>query len=90
MTALSINLPELLTKESTLIAKKLGISRTEFIKQAIVHELENLKRKQAQANIVKSFASMKKSEAYVKQADQIIDGLEDLLPDEEDLWWKKR
>jgi metal-responsive CopG/Arc/MetJ family transcriptional regulator len=41
MISLSIILPDTIAKASNEAAKKLGISRTEFIRQAIIHELNN-------------------------------------------------
>lgn len=90
MTALSINLPDSITKESTKYAKKLGISRTEFIKQAIIHELEDVKKKQEQEKIISSFTVMKKSKAYTKEIIQTIEEFEDVLPNEKKQWWKKK
>ncbi|PCJ22923.1 MAG: hypothetical protein COA94_08660 [Rickettsiales bacterium] len=90
MTALSINLPDSLTKESTRFAKELGMSRTEFIKRAIIHELADLKKKQEEAKIINSFAAMKKSKTYIKQTIQTIEEFEDILPSEQVQWWKKK
>ncbi|BBJ31128.1 hypothetical protein RAS_02370 [Rickettsia asiatica] len=42
MTSLSITLPDNIAKASNEIAKKLGLSRTAFIRQAIIHELDIL------------------------------------------------
>jgi hypothetical protein len=41
MTALSINLPNQLAEASQQAAEALGISRTQFIRQAVIHELAN-------------------------------------------------
>lgn len=90
MTALSINLPDSITKESTVTAKKLGISRTEFIRRAIMHELEDFRRNQLQEEMIKSFSLMKKSDIYAKTANRLINDFADELPSEEDFWWKKK
>jgi len=89
MTALSIHLPESVSKESALVAKELGVSRNEFIKQAVIHELDSFKRKTAEDKIIKSFAAMKKSVSY-QQEIQELENLDDDLPQERDFWWKKK
>ena len=55
MTNLSINFPNEVVKVTTEVAKKLGVSRTEFIRKAVVHELNNFQIQQEQNNITKSF-----------------------------------
>jgi metal-responsive CopG/Arc/MetJ family transcriptional regulator len=76
MTVLSIMLPDSLAKASQDVAKQLGVSRTQFIRTAIIHELENTKKKMQQDEIIKTFSMMKKNKKDLKQ----IDG---------DQWWMK-
>lgn len=90
MTALSFNLPDLLTKESTKFARKLGISRSEFIRRAIIHELEEVKKYETQKEIIDSFTAMKKNSVYQKHILQITEEFEDYLPNEESKWWTKK
>ena len=45
MTTLSINLPTTLAKASQEAAMNLGISRTQFIRQAITHEIAHYQAK---------------------------------------------
>lgn len=68
MAAVLINLPESIKKDSTKVAKRLGVSRTEFIKQAIIHELDNFKRKTEEAKIARVFQSMRKSKSYLSDS----------------------
>lgn len=89
MTTLSIVLSDNLAKSSKQAAAKLGISRTQFIRQAIKHELENYQSKLEQEAIVKSISAMKKSRKYLDEAEKITESLYSSLPDEEDEWWKK-
>ncbi len=42
MTAISLKLPDDLAQESKSIADKIGISRTELIRQALRHELDKI------------------------------------------------
>jgi metal-responsive CopG/Arc/MetJ family transcriptional regulator len=90
MGAVLINLPEFITENSTKAAKYLGISRTEFIKQAIIHELDNLKKNTEERKIAKVFQEMKKSEKYLNESNEIIDSLSIILPEEKTTWWNKK
>jgi metal-responsive CopG/Arc/MetJ family transcriptional regulator len=90
MGAVLINLPEFITENSTKAAKDLGISRTEFIKQAIIHELDNLKKNTEERKIAKVFQEMKKSEKYLNESNKIIDSLSIILPEEKTTWWNKK
>ncbi len=90
MAALSINLPDNLTEESTIFAKKLGISRTEFIKRAIIHEVEEIKKQEVQKGLISSLTAMKKDKLYQKHIQEVTEEFEDCLPNEELQWWKKK
>ena len=67
MTTLSIILSDPLAKASQEAALKLGISRTQFIRQAITHELENYQAQLEQEAIIKSFSAMKHNKKYLKE-----------------------
>lgn len=88
MTALSIHLPEKLALASTKTAKKLGISRSEFIRLAIKHEVERIEKQNALEMMVGGFNAMKKSESYKKESDEIESGFDEDLPEEENDWWE--
>jgi len=90
MISLSINFPDNIVKVTNEVAKKLGVSRTEFIRQAVVHELNNFQIQLEQNNIIKSFAAMKKSKKYNKEAELLTDGLNSDLPLEGEEWWNKK
>ncbi|WP_341788618.1 MULTISPECIES: ribbon-helix-helix domain-containing protein [unclassified Rickettsia] len=83
MTNLSITIPDDIAKASNEVAKKLGLSRTAFIRQAIIHELDNLQSKFEQEGIIKSFNAMKKSPQYLEEAEEIMNGLNSELLEEE-------
>ncbi|HJD65116.1 MAG TPA: ribbon-helix-helix protein, CopG family [Rickettsia endosymbiont of Diachasma alloeum] len=76
-------MPDDIAKASNEVAKKLGLSRTAFIRQAIIHELDNLQSKFEQERIIKSFNAMKKSPQYLEEAEKIIDDLNSELLEEE-------
>ncbi|HJD62448.1 MAG TPA: ribbon-helix-helix domain-containing protein [Rickettsia endosymbiont of Degeeriella rufa] len=90
MTNLSITIPDDIAKASNEVAKKLGLSRTAFIRQAIIHELDNLQSKFEQEGIIKSFNAMKKSPQYLEEAEEIMNGLNSELPEEDEKWWVKK
>jgi metal-responsive CopG/Arc/MetJ family transcriptional regulator len=89
MTSLSITLPDTIAKASNEAAKELGVSRTEFIRRAIIHELNNFKTKSEEMEIIKSFNAMKQSAKYINESEELIDNLFTELPQEEDEWWNK-
>lgn len=88
MSALSIILPDEMAKASRVAAKKLGVSRTQFIRLAITHELEHFETQREQAAILKSITAMKKSTRYLKESENIIENFSSELPKDEDEWWK--
>lgn len=90
MTALSIILPDTLAKASQEAAVRLGISRTQFIRQAIAHELENFQSRLELEAIVKSIAAMKNNKKYLEEAEKIAEGLNSDLPDDGEEWWDKK
>lgn len=88
MTALSIHLPENLAKASQEAAAELGVSRTEFIRQAVIHELENFQAARERNAMAKSFAAMRNHPGYMKESDGLDKGFDNNnLPDDEEEWW---
>ncbi len=90
MISLSITLPNNIATASNEVAKKLGISRTEFIRKAVIHELNNFQVHLEQNDIIKSFTAMKKSKEYLKESEELIEGLNSNLPQEKEEWWNNR
>lgn len=89
MKSLLLSFPEILIRESDKAANKLGVSRSEFIRQSVIHELDRLAKRTKENNIISSFNSMKKSDNYFKESNLIDDQLtEDINIDEDDEWWK--
>src|SRR5471030_1310455 len=92
MTTLSISLPDTLAKASQEAASKMGISRTEFIRQAVAHELKHFQETLEEKAMVASMIAMKASKAYRKEIDDITEGFStDLdLPKDKHGWWRKK
>lgn len=87
--AISIQLPVRLAQTSQKLAKQLHMSRAEFIRMAIEHEIKNWRVKQTQMAMAKAFSLMNKNEDYLAESDEIMDGFHESL-DDEDQWWKKK
>lgn len=89
MSALSIQLPDELAKASQNAARKLGVSRSQFIRQAIIHELQSFREKFEREAIAKSMAALHKSDSYLKVSEELENLLNNPLPEEQDQWWIK-
>lgn len=89
MTCFTISLADDIAQASNETAKALGISRTEFIRQAVVHELSNIQKAIAQKEIIAALNSIKTSSDYMSESEEIMEGLNSDLPEEEDEWWSK-
>ncbi len=89
MTSLSIILPEALANASQQVAAELGVSRTQFIRQAIVHELENYRAQREQAAMAKSLLAMKKSKRYLEESEDLLSDAHTTLPKDNSAWWEK-
>lgn len=87
MTSLCITIPESTAKATSEAAKSLGVSRAEFIRQAIIHELSGFERRAEELKIIKSFSAMRGLKAYSKESENLMDSLPSDLPDEKDEWW---
>lgn len=88
-TAISLYLPERLAANSQKIAKHMHMSRAEFIRMAIEHEILNWQVKQEQAAIAKCFVLMNKNPDYLAESDEMMSELDEPL-DDEDQWWKQK
>ena len=87
--AISLHLPSSLVKSSEKLAKHLHISRAEFMRMAIEHEIKSWQIKQEQMAMAKSFKAMRENKDYLQESDEILDGLSTPLHDDGDGWWKE-
>lgn len=90
MTTLSINLPDTLAKASQEAASKMGISRTEFIRQAVAHELKQFQGRLEEEAIISSMLAMKESKSYRNEANDITERFSMDLPEDKHEWWHKK
>ena len=90
MISLLIKLTEDMANASKIAAKRLGISRTQFIRNAILHEVARVERKHLLHGMIKDFQAMKKDSTYQEFSKELDEGLDDdLLPDE-GKWWEEK
>ena len=87
MTAISMNIPDELAMQSTSMAKKLGMSRTAFIRQALQHELQRVERQQDEAAIAADLRRLADNRTYMAESQEIEAGFNDLPEDDAEFWW---
>lgn len=88
MTALSIVVPDELAQDSAYIAKKMHISRSQFIRIAIENEIKTYRLMKEQQAMIAGFKALKQEPSYLDE----INSLEQLdvnLKDEGEFWWKE-
>ena len=88
MTAICLKLPDDLARESKSIAESIGISRTELIRRALRHELDEVKSQLEREAMAHAFEVMRDDPAYNRESEELDVGLDEVLPGEADGWWK--
>ncbi len=89
MAAISLKLPDDLAEESKALAEQLGITRTEFIRQALRHEVREVKAEIERQSMAKALEAMREDPEYLQESEQLENGLEHPLPNEPDHWWQE-
>ena len=89
MSAISIHLPQTLARMSQKLAMRLHISRAQFIRMAIEHEISHWQKQQEQVAMVKSFEAMKRNKKYLRESTEMMGDFGVSLDDEE-RWWKEK
>ncbi|NCT56410.1 MAG: hypothetical protein GW760_01680 [Legionella sp.] len=88
MAALSIMVPDALAEDSLWIAKKMHISRSQFIRLAIEHEIKAYRLMREQQEMVAGFKALKQHADYLDEIND-LEQLDVNLKDEGEFWWKK-
>lgn len=88
MTAISLKLPDDLAQESKSIADKIGISRTELIRQALRHELDEIEARLERAAMAEALQTMRDDSAYIQESEAVDEELKEALPEEPENWWQ--
>ena len=88
MAAISLNLPDGLAQESKAVAEKIGITRTELIRQALRHELDKVEARIERAAMAEAFKTMRDDSSYIQESEALYEGLPESLPVETDNWWQ--
>ena len=88
MTAISLKLPDDLARESKSIAERIGISRTELIRRALRHELDDVKSQLEREAMAHALEVMRDDPAYNRESEELDTGLDEVLPGEAEGWWR--
>ena len=88
MAAISLKLPDDLARESKEIADRIGITRTELIRQALRHELAAIEARLEREAMAAGLEKMRDDPAYQDESRQLDNGLAEHLPEEPDSWWE--
>ncbi len=88
MIALSIKLPDTLAEASRATARKLGMTRSEFIRRALTHEIEQVEAKLERRALAESLANMGRNWHASLAAEQLDQAMDESLPHEKENWWK--
>lgn len=87
MIALSITLPGSLASESKRLAERLGLSRSEFIRIAVKHEVARMEKELKLKAMAQSFKALRKDKKYLAEINDLDQGFsEDTIEDADD-WW---
>jgi metal-responsive CopG/Arc/MetJ family transcriptional regulator len=88
MIALSIKLPEDLARRSGNLAKRLGITRSELIRLALLHEIEQAEARLERRAMAESLAAMGADASERAESEALDRALDEPLPSEEENWWQ--
>lgn len=88
MTALSIVVPDELAQDSSLIAKKMHISRSQFIRLAIENQIKAYRLMKEQEDMLVGFRALKQQASYLDEVSD-LEQLDVNLKDEGEFWWKE-
>lgn len=88
MAAISFNLPDELARESKHVAERMGISRTELIRRALRHELDEIKSRLEREAMAAALKAMRSDEGYLSESEDMDEGMNERLPEEPDGWWR--
>jgi len=89
MAAISLHLPDDLALESKQVAEKIGVSRTELIRQALRHELDSIEARFEREAMAAALVSMRTDTSYQQISEAIDEGLAEKVAEEtDDAWWR--
>lgn len=88
MTALSIVVPDILAQDSSWIAKKMHISRSQFIRLAIENEVKAYRLILEQQDMAAGFRALKQQTSYLDEMHD-LEQLDVNLKEEGEFWWKE-
>ncbi len=65
----------------------MGVSRSEFIRLAVKHEVARLEKELKLKAMAKSFTAMRKNKHYIVDSNDLDIGLHDNKTEDADDWW---
>ena len=87
MKSMSLKLSDQIFAQSAETAKKLGISRMAFVRQAVEHEIERIEKQQELEAMASSLAAIKAKPEYWRDSTE-WQNLPDPIPESDAVWWK--
>lgn len=88
MVAISLKLPDDLAQQSRVVADRIGVTRTELIRQALRHELDAIEARLERAAMARALEAMRGDAGYTQESETLIEGVTEPLPEEPEEWWK--
>jgi metal-responsive CopG/Arc/MetJ family transcriptional regulator len=88
MGAIHLKLPDELVRESSELAKELGITRAELIRGAITHEIAAVRARQEREAMAAAFIAMSKDRGALRASEELEQSLDDPLPADDEGWWR--
>ena len=88
MASISLNLPDELAQESTQVAERIGVSRTELIRQALRHELDDIAARFEREAMAAALATMRSDVNYQQEVLAIEEGFTEGVAEEAGEWWR--
>ena len=84
MAAISLHLPDALAQESKQVAEKIGVIRTELIRQALWHELDSIEARFEREAMAAALETMRSDTSYQQISGAIDEGLAEKVAEEAD------
>ena len=89
MAAISLHLPDDLALESKRVAEKIGVSRTELIRQALRHELDSIEACFEREEMAAALVGMRADTSYQQISEALDEGFAEKVAEEaDDAWWR--
>ncbi len=88
MASISLNISDELSTASSKLAERIGITRTELIRQALNHEIKAIESQLELQSMAEAFSKMNSDEMYMLESENIDSGFGSSISEENDVWWQ--